>query len=135
MAVTAMTRGRTRLGRRLRPFLIVLLMVLLAVLAGSFFWLPAFLKNNPASTTRIETLPAQAPAATLSTTAAALGGTDFELLDNPDGERIARDVDLYAWYASGPNATEATPSAPAPQPENTVPETSAPDTEEGGSAQ
>ncbi len=113
----------------------VLLMTLLAILAGSFFWLPAFLKSNTASTTRIETLPAQAPAATLSATAAALAGADFELLDDPDAERIARDVDLYAWYASGLNATEANPSAPAPPPDNTAPETSAPDTEESGSAQ
>jgi hypothetical protein len=118
--------------------LIVLLVLLLAMLVSSFFWQPAFLATDSASTHGFETLHAQAPAATLSATATAIGGADFELLDDPEGERIARDLDLYAWYATNPNATG--PSAnppPASLPEDTAPETTAPDTDspEGTGAQ
>jgi len=136
MAVTAPARERAPRGPRwLRLFLIALLVALLATLAGSFFWLPAFLRNGAASLVRVEELRAHAPAASLSTTAAVLGGADFALLDDPDGERIARDLDLYAWYAANPNASEASPNSPAPLPENTAPETSVPETEENGGAQ
>ena len=133
-----MTQQRVRRGPRwLRSFLIALLVLLLATLAASFFWQPAFLKNNGVASLRgFEALHAQQPAAILSATAAALGGADFELLDDPDAERIARDLDLCAWYAAGTNApaTDTNPT-PAPLPEDTAPETSAPETEENGGAQ
>lgn len=139
MAVTATTPRRERRGPRwLRHSLIALLILLLAALAGSFFWQPQFLATDAMSSHGFEALRAQAPATTLSATAAALGGADFELLDDPDGERIARDLDLYAWYAMGANApgSNANPP-PAPPPETTLPETPAPDADstEGTSAQ
>jgi len=139
MAVTATTPGCARRGPRwLRYSLIALLILLLAALVGSFFWKPAFLGIDTSSSHGFEALRAREPATTLSPTAAALGGADFELLDDPDGERIARDLDLYAWYAMGANApgTNANPP-PAPPPESTLPETPAPDADsmEGTSAQ
>src|SRR5690348_15707040 len=98
MAVTAMKRERVRRGPSwLRSSLIVLLVLLLAMLAGSFFWQPAFLGNGATFLHGFEALHGQAPAASLSATAAALGGADFELLDDPEGDRIARNLDLYAW--------------------------------------
>lgn len=124
--------------RWLRSSLIVLLILLLAMLAGSFFWQPAFLRTDAMSLHGFETLHAQAPAATLSATAIVLGGADFELLDDPEGERIARDLDLYAWYATNPNASGPnTNPPPAPLPEDTAPETTTPDTDspEGTGAQ
>jgi len=139
MAVTAMKQGRVRRGPRwLRSSLIVLLLLLLAMLAGSFFWQPAFLGSGASSWHGFEALRAQAPAATLSPTATLLGGADFELLDDPEGERIARDLDLYAWYATNPNASGTTASPPAASlPEETAPETPAPDADspEGTGAQ
>lgn len=136
-----------RAPRWLRTILGLLLALLLATLIASFFWQPAFLKNRAVATNRFEALRQHAPAATLSPVAAAMAGADFDLLDDPDGERIARDLDLYAWYAAGaPLSGQSTPaqsapnqSAPAPLPESAVPERSAPDAEtnpaEGGDAQ
>ena len=124
--------------RWLRSSLILLLVLLLATLAGSFFWQPAFLGTGDVSLHGFHALHAQAPEATLSATATALGGADFELLDDPEGERIARDLDLYAWFATDPNAsgTNANPQ-PASLPEDTAPDTTAPDTDssEGTGAQ
>lgn len=125
---------RQRGSQTLRLLLIVLLALLLAMLVGSYLWLPAFLKTG-ATKQRFETLGAQAPAATLSATATALAGADFDLLDDPAGERIARDLDLYAWYAAGANAAATDPDAPTVPPESSTPETSAPDTEESNGAQ
>jgi hypothetical protein len=139
MAVTAMKQGRVRRGPRwLRSSLIVLLLLLLATLVGSFFWQPAFLATDASSLHGFRTLHAQAPAATLSATATALAGADFELLDDPEGERIARELDLYAWYAANPNASGTnTNPPPASLPEDTAPETTAPDSDspEGTGAQ
>jgi len=131
MAVTATKQGRVRRGPRwLRSSLIVLLMLLLAMLVGSFFWQPAFLGTNASYSHGFNTLRAQAPAETLPATAAVLGVADFELLDDPEGERIARDLDLYAWYATNPNASGTTTNPqPASLPEDTAPETPAPDTD------
>ncbi len=112
----------------LRPALIAVLALLLATFIGSFAWLPAFLKTGTQNG-RFEQLGAQAPAATLSATATALAGSDFRLLDDPDGERIARDLDVYAWYAAGPDAVAPIPNGPVPLPESTAPETSMPDAE------
>jgi hypothetical protein len=123
-----------RAPRWLRPMLIALLAVQVIALVATFFPQPVFWKIGPESTHRFETLRTQAPTATLSATAAALGGADFELLDDPDGERMARDLDLYAWYAAGPSAVAPNPNAPAPLPESAVPETSTPDTDAQGCA-
>jgi len=134
-----MKPGRVRRGPPwLRSSLIVLLILLLAMLAGSFVWQPAFLATGTSSSHGFKTLRAQAPAATLSATATALGGSDFELLDDPDGERIARDLDLYAWYATNPNPSGATTNPPpASLPEDTAPDTTVPDSDspEGTGAQ
>jgi hypothetical protein len=134
-----MKQGRVRRGPRwLRSSLIVLLILMLATLAGSYFWQPAFLRTDASSPYGFNALHAQAPAATLSATEAALGGADFELLDDPEGERIARDLDLYAWYATNPNASGTNSNLPpASLPEETAPETPAPDTDspEGTGAQ
>jgi len=134
-----MKHRRARRGPRwLRSTLIVLLILLLATLGGSFFWQPAFLISDASSPHGFKTLNAQAPAATLSATAALLAGADFELLNDPEGERIARDLDLYAWYATNPNASGPTANPPpASLPEDTAPETTAPDTDspEGTGAQ
>jgi hypothetical protein len=119
-----------RCPRWLRSSLVALLVLLLASLAGSFFWQPAFLATDASLLHGFKTLHAQAPAATLSATAAALGGADFELLGDPEGERIARDLDLYAWYASNPNASGTTTNPPPSSlPEDAAPETPAPDSD------
>jgi len=131
MAVTATTRVRARRGPVwLRSSLIVLLTLLLATLVGTFFWQPAFLGTDASSRPGFETLRAEAPAATLPATATVLGGADFELLDDPDGERLARDLDLYGWYATSPNASGTnTNPPPASLPEDMAPETPTPDTD------
>ncbi len=116
-----------RAPRWLRRGLMALLAIVLLALAASFVWkLPL-----PSAATGSNALRAQTPAATLSDTAAVLAGADFGLLDDPDGARIARDLDFYAWYAAGPSAAARDQSTPAPLPESTAPETSAPETEEG----
>jgi DNA-directed RNA polymerase specialized sigma24 family protein len=136
--VRAIARHNAERARRaprwLRPMLIALLAMQVIALAATFFPQPVFWKIGPESTHRFETLRTQAPTATLSATATALAGADFELLDDPDGERMARNLDLYAWYAAGPTAVAPNPNAPASLPESTVPETSAPDTDVQGCA-
>ena len=139
MAVTAVKKGLVRRGPRwLRPSLIVLLILLLATLVGSYFWQPDFLRTDPTSLHGFKTLHAQTPAAILSATATVLGGADFDLLDDPEGERIARNLDLYAWYATNPNESGTnTNPPPAPLPEDTAPDATSPDTDspEGTGAQ
>ncbi len=117
-----------RAPRWLRRVLQAMLALGLLALATSFVWKGA----SPSAANRIETLRAQTPAAILSETAVVLASPDFGWLDDPDGARVARDLDLYAWYAAGPNAAEPDPNAPAPLPESSAPETSAPDAEGGG---
>ncbi|HEV2606719.1 MAG TPA: hypothetical protein VGT79_01935 [Xanthomonadaceae bacterium] len=134
-----MTQERRRRGPRwLRSFLIVLLILLLATLGSSFLWQPTFLATDASSPHGFKALHAQAPAATLSAIATALGGADFELLNDLEGERIAGDLDLYAWYATSPNASGTSTNPPsASLPEDTAPETTVPDTDspEGTGAQ
>lgn len=124
-AVPPIHRGE-RAPRWLRMGLMALLAIVLLALAASFVW------KLPLTTSAIGTdaLRAQTPAATLSDTAAVLAGADFGMLDDPEGARIARDLDLYAWYAAGPGAAAQVQNASAPLPESTAPETSAPETEE-----
>ena len=125
--------------RRARSLLIGLLVLLVVVFLSTFFWQTAFLKFHKASANGWESLRAQTPAATLPAAANALAGADFDLLNDPQGEHIARDLDLYAWYAASPAGSPAGPHAPASLPETAAPETSAPDADadpaEGGGAQ
>jgi DNA-directed RNA polymerase specialized sigma24 family protein len=115
-----------RAPRWLRIILFALLALLLLALAASFVWKP-----SRTAAGGLDALRAQPPAATLSATADVLASADFGLLDDPDGARIARDLDLYAWYAAGPNAVLPNTGTPVPLPESTAPETSAPDAEAG----
>ena len=105
---------------------------------GSFFWQPAFLKSGVMSPNGIETLREHKPAEVLPATANLVSGADFDLLADPQGASMARDLDLYAWYAATANAPAASPNSAAPLPETTLPETSAPDADadptEGGNA-
>ncbi len=129
-----MTANSARSGaHKLRSLLIAVLAVLLAILIGTYFWLPAFLKVGGASG-RIETLRAQAPAATLSPIATTLAGADFDLLNDPAGEVIARDLDLYSWYAAGADPAAANASVPSALPESATPETTVPDADAPGCA-
>jgi len=119
-------------SRWLRPLLWVALAAMVLLFAATFVRYPVGMR----SAVKIERLPEQPVAARLSSTAAALASPDFELLNDPDGERYASDLALLSWF----DASAATPASPgsAPNPvtlpETTTPETSAPDTEqtEGG---
>jgi hypothetical protein len=113
--------------RWIRPGLIVVAGVLLLTFVGSFFWLPEFLKTGGASPDGFQTLRAHAPAATISAAASAISNPDFEQLTDPQGERIARDLDLYAWFAATSNTPVTSAIAGAPLPETTLPETAAPE--------
>ncbi len=117
----------------MRLLLIAVLAILLVMLIGSYFWLPAFLKVGSASG-HIELLRAQTPAAVLSPIATTLAGADFDLLDDPAGEAIARDLDLYSWYAAGADAAAANASVPSALPESATPESTVPDADAPGCA-
>jgi hypothetical protein len=119
-----------RAPRWLRMILLAMLVALSFAMAASFFWKP----SSQSGALRFDALRAQPPAATLTATATVLASEDFGLLDDPGGARIARDLDLYAWYAAGPNAVAPDPNAPAPLPESTAPETTAPDADTQGCA-
>lgn len=122
--------------RWLRPVLIGLACVLAAAGIASFFWLPAFLRHGGSNGT--ETLRERKPAEMLPANANLFAGADFDLLADPQGAGIARDLDLYAWYAATANANAPSTNPSAPLPETTLPETSAPDVDaepnEGGNA-
>jgi hypothetical protein len=121
----------------IRPVLIGLTTLLLVALIATFFWQSAFRRHGSISANGLETLGALTPAATLSPTATAFAGSDFDLLADPQGERVARDLDLYAWYAANSAGHATSQGSPPPLPEASGPETSAPeaDASEGGSAQ
>ena len=107
--------------RWLRRALVGLLALALLAFAGTYL-------INPWKRSDANAVTAQAPAATLSATADLLASPDFAWLDDPEGARLSRDLDLYAWYAAGADA--ATPQqSPASLPESATPETSAPDAE------
>jgi hypothetical protein len=110
-----------RPSRRLRMALSGILVIALLAFAASFVW-------NPRTRSGSNAVTAQTPAATLSATADLLASPDFGWLDDPEGARLSRDLDLYAWYAAGADAGSAQPASSS-LPESTAPETSAPDTE------
>jgi hypothetical protein len=130
-------RQAPRVKRSIKVALRVSLALLLAALATTFFWQPGFLKSHTVSVKGFESLRGQAPAMTLSAATTALSGADFDLLSDPQGERIARDMDLYAWYAANSNADTTSPHPATSLPETTMPETSDPDADatESSSAQ
>ena len=116
--------------RWLRPALSIALGILVLGFAATFVHrAPA-----PASAVKSEQLPEQPVATTLSSSAVALASPDFELLNDPDGERDARDLALLSWFGASPVAPASSDTVPAALPESATPETSAPDTEqsEGG---
>jgi len=120
-----------RWARRARPMLAIAVAVLAAAFVASFVWVPPFLRGG-GSFAGFQTLREHAPAARLSADQALIAGDDFEVLADPQGERLARDLDLFAWYAA--NApTAGTGAAPSALPETTLPESasSEADTEEG----
>lgn len=117
-------------SRWLRPSLYVVLMVLALTFAATFVRYPA----RMGSAVRIERLPEQPVASRLSLAAAALASPDFALLNDADGERYARDLDLLSWFDASP-AAPASSSTPVALPESATPETSAPDTEPGEGGQ
>jgi hypothetical protein len=118
--------------RWLRPSLWVVLAALALLFVATFVRIPMGMRNA----VKIERLPEQPVAAKLSPAAAALASPDFELLNDPDGERYAGDLALLSWFDASAATSAAPASAPNPAtlPETTTPETSAPDTEqtEGG---
>ena len=117
----AETPATEQAPRWLRATLWSVLMLALLALAVSFVWKP-WTSASSAPT-------AHAPAATLSATADLLASPDFGWLDDPDGARLSRDLDLYAWYAAGADTGSTSSAPPASLPESTTPETSAPDAE------
>lgn len=125
--------------QRTRAVLVALLAGLVLVFLATFFWHSMFVKLHKASPNGWESLREQSPAETLPAAANALAGSDFDLLNDPQGEHLARDLDLYAWYAASPAGSPSGAHAPAILPETAAPETSAPDADadpaEGGGAQ
>ena len=114
---------RHRLPRRwLRRTLSIALGMLLLLFAATYIQRP----SRPLLAGRSEHLPEQAVAARLSSAAAAVASPDFDLLNDPDGERTARDLPLLSWYDAAA-AVPTSDSAPVALPESTLPETSNPD--------
>ncbi|MEO7478473.1 MAG: sigma-70 region 4 domain-containing protein [Lysobacteraceae bacterium] len=112
-----------------RSALIGLLAILLAALAASFFWQPAFLRSASSMADNVASPSSSTQSPALPTTASVMSDPDFDLLDDPDGERIARDLDLLSWYAAGADTGAPVDRGTAPLPESATPETSAPETE------
>jgi hypothetical protein len=104
----------------------MLLLVLLVIGFGVTYWTPGLRHGGPA-TGGFEALSGPTPVATLSAAATALGGADFDMLDAPGDQRIARDLDFYSWYAAGAGAANLQSATPSVLPESSTPETSAPD--------
>ena len=126
-------------ARWIRRGLIATAGLLLLAFVGSFIWLPEYLKPGAVSPNGFQTLRGHAPSETISVVAAAVSNPDFDQLNDPQGERIARDLDLYAWYAATSNAPANGAVAGTPLPETTLPETAAPEADaedpaEGASA-
>ncbi|HEY2347207.1 MAG TPA: hypothetical protein VGH80_15250 [Xanthomonadaceae bacterium] len=123
--------------RWLRPALIGAAGLLACAGILSFFWQPAFLRHA-SSANGTETLVEHKPAEVLPATASLVASADFDLLADPKGQGIARDLDLYAWYAASTNAPTSPNNPSTALPETTLPETSAPDVDaepaEGGNA-
>lgn len=108
-------RPRARRGLLAGLWLLLVLCVL-ALLAT--FWWPAGLGGPgwPGGAAdggiRISPLPpAEAPRAALTGDQALLGHPDFDLLADPDGEAVAREVAFHSWLAAQAASTEADPLA------------------------
>ena len=129
-ALSAIAHAHRSPPRWLRPALSIALGILVLWFAASFVHRP----TAPAGAVKSEQLPEQPVAATLSSSAVALASPDFELLNDPDGERDARDLALLAWFDASSAAPVSSDRTPPALPESATPETSAPDTEqsEGG---
>jgi hypothetical protein len=129
-APAPITHARRMPPRWLRPALWVALCILTLLFAVTFFPHP----RRSSGSLKSERLPEQPVAARLSSSAAALASPDFALLNDPAGERDARDLALLSWFDASSAAPQSSDSAPAMLPESTTPETSAPDTDqvEGG---
>ena len=117
-------------SRWLQPVLSIGLGVLALLFAATYIHRP----SRAVEARKSEQLLEQPVAAKLSPVASALASPDFELLDDPDGERDARDLALLSWYDATAAAPASTDAALPALPESTTPETSAPDAEhsEGG---
>ena len=113
-----------------RPALSIALVILVLGFVATFVHRPPL----AAGAVKSEQLPEQPVATTLAPFAVALASPDFELLNDPDSERDARDLALLSWFDASPTMPAPTGSAPAALPESATPETSTPDTEqsEGG---
>ncbi len=117
----------------LHPALIVALGLLASVGIGSYFWHPAFLHHAAPGPGVVEELPGHAPAATLPATANLLASGDFAQLADPQGAELARNLDLYSWYAANAVAPATGKDAATSLPEAAQPETSAPDVDAASS--
>ncbi len=111
---------RTRRG--LRSALMMLLAIAVLAFAASFFWKP-----QPGRDAGL--LRAQPPAATLPAAADLIASPDFQALDDPDGARLSRDLDVFAWYAAGADADSPQPASASSLPESATPDSSASDAE------
>lgn len=129
-ALAPIGRARGTSLRWLRPALWVALCIVTLLFAVTFLHRP----QRPSGVLESERLPEQPVAARLSWFAAALASPDFALLNDPGGERDARDLALLSWFDAAPAAPQSSDGAPVTLPESSTPETSAPDTDqvEGG---
>lgn len=127
IAVQALSPRR----RRLRWALIGLLGVLLLALIATFYWPRPRLTDA----VLVDRLPEQPVALRLDAVSAALANPDFDLLNDPAGERDAHELALLSWFDAA-SSSDAASEQPAVLPESAAPETSTPDPEEpqeGGS--
>ena len=121
------TPERMSAPRRRWPWVALVVAVCALALAATWWWpqwqfSPDVSANLDQGVERLrgeveiatENLPAEEPAARFDAAAGLLTHADFELLMEPQEESIARDADLFAWYASGANALpEAVPERAA----------------------
>ncbi|MBS0194025.1 MAG: hypothetical protein JSR34_07240 [Proteobacteria bacterium] len=127
----ATDRASTAPPAWLRPALMGALALLVAIGIGSYLW-PELFGFGGGSFHGVRELREHRPADTLSPAAQAIAGGDFDLLIDPHRAAIARDLDLYSWYAATAGA-ERTPTQPATSlPEDKTPETSAPEADTEG---
>ncbi|MBS0457868.1 MAG: hypothetical protein JSS44_11120 [Proteobacteria bacterium] len=111
----------------LRPTLMGALALLVGLGIVSFFWVPSFLRPKPLALGQFETLAEQKPAEVMPAITNLLAGGDFALLADPQGAALARDLDLYSWYAASADTPAAPASGSNTLPETTMPETAGPD--------
>lgn len=123
-------QGKERLpaARRRWPWVVLVLALVAAALAATWFWPPAVPgSRSPSGAARAgegvpeaapaltEPLPpAEAPAARFDAQVAITTHADFELLADPDGEAIARQADFLAWYIAQAGNDPAVPAQEVP---------------------